>query len=291
MRKWPNSDSPCIADRLLERDRRLRAAHDLLDLLELQIEIDRDLEGQRLAAELGAQLPLRAHDLVQLLDDVPRHADGARLVRQRACNRLADPPGRIRRELEALAVVELLRGANQADRPLLNQIEERQPLVTVTLRDRNDETQIRLHHLLLRTMVATLDPLRQLDLLRRRQQFDLADLLQKELQRVGRNLARLCDQLIVLDEECADDGIRRVNRPDRCPGRRQDVTGAVERTTSSSASAGGSASFRISCISFTCKSEREGSVPLYIRALVETQRTGVPPRRARSNANLLSHGS
>jgi hypothetical protein len=30
-------------------------------------------------------------------------------------------------------------------------------------------------------------------------------------------------------------------------------------------------SFHMSYISFTCKSERKGSVPLYIRALVETQ--------------------
>jgi hypothetical protein len=123
-------------------------------------------------------------------------------------------------------------------------------------------------------MVATLDPLRQLDLLRRRQQFDLADLLQKELQRVGRNLARLCDRLIVLDEECADDGIRRVNRPDRYPGCRQDITGAGRADHVSFRQRGRKPSFRISCISFTCKSEREGSVPLYIRALVETQNWG-----------------
>ncbi len=180
-----------VADRLLERDGRLRGAADLLDLVERQVEVARDLDGVRLAAELGAQLPLGADDLVQLLDDVHRHPDRARLVGERAGDRLADPPGRVGRELEALAVVELLGRADEADRPLLDQVEERQPLVAVALRDRDDEAQVRLDHLLLRAMVAALDPLGELDLLRGGQQVDPADVLEEELERVGRDLLRL----------------------------------------------------------------------------------------------------
>src|SRR5258706_2988390 len=78
-----------VADRLLERDRRLRAAHDLLDLVDRQVEITRNLPGQRLAAELGAELPLAAHDLVQLLDDVHPHADRAPPFRRRPGDRPA----------------------------------------------------------------------------------------------------------------------------------------------------------------------------------------------------------
>jgi hypothetical protein len=37
-------------------------------------------------------------------------------------------------------------------------------------------------------VLATLDPLRELDLLRRREQWDLADVLEKELEGVGRDL-------------------------------------------------------------------------------------------------------
>ena len=145
---------------------------------------------RRLAARLGAQLALGADDLVQLLDDVHRHADRARLVGERARDRLADPPRRVRRELVALAPVELLGGAHEADRPLLDQVEERQALVAVALRDRDDEAQVRLDHLLLRAMVAALDALRELDLLGGGQQVDLADVLQEELQRVGGELER-----------------------------------------------------------------------------------------------------
>ena len=177
-----------VADRLLERDGRLRGAADRLDLLDRHVEVEGDLLVRRLAAALGAELPLGAQDLVQLLDDVNRHADRARLVGERAGDRLADPPRRVGRELVALAPVELLGGAHEADRPLLDQVEERQPLVAVALGDRDDEAQVRLDHLLLRAMVAALDPLRELDLLRGGQQVDLADVLEEELQRIGREL-------------------------------------------------------------------------------------------------------
>ena len=65
-----------------------------------------------------------------------------------------------------------------------------QALVPVPLRDRDDEAEVRLDHRLLRPVVAALDPLRELDLLRGREQVDLADVLEEELQRVGRDLAR-----------------------------------------------------------------------------------------------------
>src|SRR5436190_2288825 len=180
-----------VADRLLERDRRLRAAPDLLDLVRAELDVPADLPRGRLPAELGAQLPLRADDLVQLLDDVHRHADRPGLVRQGAGDGLADPPGGVRRELEALAVVELLGRAHEPDRPLLDEIEEGQALVAVLLGDRDDEAQVRLDHLLLRAMLPALDALRELDLLGGGEKVDLADVLQEELQRVGRDLTRL----------------------------------------------------------------------------------------------------
>src|SRR5207245_5645110 len=105
---------------LLERDGSLRRAPDLLDLFGAQIDVDRDLEAGRLPAELGAKLALGADDLVQLLDHVDRHPDRSRLVGERAGDGLPDPPRGVGRELEALAVVELLRRADEADRALLD---------------------------------------------------------------------------------------------------------------------------------------------------------------------------
>src|SRR3712207_5339946 len=131
------------------------------------------------------ELALGTADLVQLLDDVDRDPDRARLVGQRAGDRLPDPPRRVGRELEALAVVELLRRANQPERALLDEVEERESLVAVVLRDGDDEPQVGLDHLLLGVEIAALDPAREVDLLLGGEEPDLADVLQEELKGVG----------------------------------------------------------------------------------------------------------
>src|SRR3954451_15732970 len=177
-----------VADRLLEADRGLRGALDRVDLLGVDPGDLGDLVGRRLATQLGDQLALGPADLVELLDDVDRDADRARLVGQRAGDRLADPPRRVGRELEALAVVELLGGADQPERPLLDEVEEGQALVAVVLGDRDDEAEVGLDHLLLGVEVAPLDALGEIDLLLGGQQADLADVLQEELKGVGRHV-------------------------------------------------------------------------------------------------------
>ena len=57
---------------------------------------------------------------------------------------LADPPGRVGRELEALGVVELLDRPDQAEVALLDQVEQRQAGGRVGLGDRDDEAQVAL---------------------------------------------------------------------------------------------------------------------------------------------------
>src|SRR5262245_18299852 len=52
-----------VAHRLLERDGRLRAPPDVLDLVHGELEVGGDLPGLRLARELRAQFPLGAVDL------------------------------------------------------------------------------------------------------------------------------------------------------------------------------------------------------------------------------------
>ena len=202
--KWPNSDSSSSPTGFSSETGVCALRRICSTSSARQVEVVRDLGSRRLAAELGAELPLGADDLVQLLDDVHGHPDRARLVGERARDRLADPPRRVGRELEALAVVELLGRADEADRALLDQIEERQALVAVALRDRDDEAEVRLDHLLLRAVVAALDALRELDLLRRGEQVDPADVLQEELQRVGRDLARRLGRRLLLFLGCRE---------------------------------------------------------------------------------------
>jgi hypothetical protein len=130
--------------------------------------------------------------LLHALDDVNRHADRARLVGDRTLHGLPDPPGRVGGELQPALPFELLDRADEAEHTLLDEIEERQALVAVVLRDRDDEPQVRLDHLLLGGHVALLDPLRELDLVGGGQQRMAPDLAQEQLQGVrGRLDGRL----------------------------------------------------------------------------------------------------
>ena len=99
---------------------------------------------------------------------------------------LTDPPGGVGRELVALAVVELLGGTYQAEGALLDQVEERQALVAVVLRNGDHKAEVALHHLLLGLKVAHLDKLGELHFLLGIEQRDATDVAQEELQEVGR---------------------------------------------------------------------------------------------------------
>ena len=158
------------ADGLVERrgaGRRLAQQARLLD-------VDADGLGDRLdrgrLAALGLKLPLRDVQLPQAVADVDGQAHDARLVSESARDGLLDPEGRVGGELEALAPVELLRGADKPDRALLDQVHEGQSETAVALGDRHHEAEIRLDHVLLGVVLAPLDPLGELDFLLRGQQ-------------------------------------------------------------------------------------------------------------------------
>ena len=129
-----SSVSPTGASRLVDAR---AAARTSCTCCTRQVGLVGDLLERRLAAEHRPERALGAVHLLQPLDDVHGHPDRARLVGERPRDRLADPPGRIGRELEAAAPVELLDSPDQPERALLDQVEEREPLVAVVLRDRD----------------------------------------------------------------------------------------------------------------------------------------------------------
>src|SRR5215467_4171310 len=138
-----------VADRSLQRQRLLGDLEHLAHFLERHAEFFRQFLRRRLAADLVEHLPRGAHDFVDGLDHVHRNADGARLVGDRAGDGLANPPGRVSRELVAAAVFEFIDRLHQADIAFLDQIEELQAAVGVFLGDGNDEAEIGLDHFLL----------------------------------------------------------------------------------------------------------------------------------------------
>src|SRR5579883_669922 len=185
-----------VADRGLERDRLVGDLEDLAHLLERHAELLGELLRRRLAADLVQHLAGRAYDLVDRLDHVHRNADGARLVGDRAGDRLADPPRRIGGVLVAAPVLELVDRLHQADVAFLDQVEELQAAVGVLLGDRDHETQVGLDHLLLRLARLALALLHHV--------HDLAELLDLE-SRLARQhvdvVAQVLNAVLVLGDE------------------------------------------------------------------------------------------
>src|SRR5262245_12974097 len=88
------------ADGLGQRDRCVGGAERLVDVLHRQACRLGELLLRRLATELDLEPARGARQLLLALDDMYRHADRARVIRDRALDRLPDPPRRVRRELE-----------------------------------------------------------------------------------------------------------------------------------------------------------------------------------------------
>ena len=101
-----------------------------------------DLFRRRLAPQLLLQLPHGARHAVDRLDHVHRDANGARLVGDGPADGLANPPGGIGAELEALAIVELFHGAQQAQVAFLDQVQERHAAAHVALGHADHQAQV-----------------------------------------------------------------------------------------------------------------------------------------------------
>ena len=155
------------------------------DALEREAGVLGDLLDRGVAVQLLRQLAARALRAADLLGDVDGQPDRAALVGERAGDRLADPPRRVRRKLEAELVVELLDRADQAHVPLLDQIQERHAGLRVVAGDRHHEAQVALDQAALGALVAEILAPGELALLAGRQQAAVADLAHVELQRVG----------------------------------------------------------------------------------------------------------
>ena len=145
----------------------------------------RDLVVGRLATQARLQRPPRALDGAKPVGDVHGQADGAAAVRDRPLHGLADPPRRVRGELEVAAPVELLDRPVQSQHALLDQVEERHALAAVLLGDRDHQAQVRLDHAALGDHVAALDRLGQLHLFVLGQQRIATGLTQEQVEAVG----------------------------------------------------------------------------------------------------------
>ena len=102
--------------------------------------------GRWFAADFVQHLARGPHQLVDGFNHMHRDTDGARLISDRAGNRLSDPPGRIGREFIAPAVFKLVHRLHQANIAFLNKIQELQTTIGVFFGDRDHQPQIGLNH-------------------------------------------------------------------------------------------------------------------------------------------------
>ena len=170
-----------LADRRLQRDGVLRDLLDLAHALDGHIQLFGDLVRRRLAPQLLEEDARSAGEAVDRLHHMHGDADGAGLVRDRARDRLPDPPRRVRRKLEALLVIELLDRLHQAEVALLDQVEEEHPPADVALGDGDDQAQVCLGEALFRRLVPFLHPARQIDLFVPRKKRHAADVFEIHL--------------------------------------------------------------------------------------------------------------
>ena len=94
------------------------------------------------AAVLGFELALDPAGAADLVADVGGYAHRVGRVLDGPADRLADPPGGVRGELEALAPVELLDGVDEAEVALLDEVGERQARPLVLTGDRDHEPEV-----------------------------------------------------------------------------------------------------------------------------------------------------
>src|SRR4051794_20410166 len=174
-----------IADGGVEAGRDPGQVADRLDLVERQLRLLGDLLVGGIAIRVGPQLRLDPVHGPLALGDVGRDTDRTTAVVEAALDRLLDPQHRVGREFVAAAPVELLGGADQPQHRLLDEVLAGEPVALETARELDDETEVGVDQPLLRRQVATLDPLRELDLLLAREQGIAARLVQEELEAVG----------------------------------------------------------------------------------------------------------
>src|SRR5438093_6785291 len=128
----------------MQRQRPLRGLEDESDVPDWNPRAPANLAQGRGPPERAGQIEVRARDAVESVHEVNRHPDGSALICDGAIDRLADPPRRVGRELEAAAVLEALDRLHQAEIALLDEVEERHLPCEVALGHGDDESEIRL---------------------------------------------------------------------------------------------------------------------------------------------------
>src|SRR5262245_49522206 len=146
-----------LVDHRRERDVVVRDLEERGDFLEGRLDPLRDLLRGGRPLELAAQGRLGLADAVEEVRLLLRQPEGPALVGEGVDDRLAHPPDGVGDELDVLAGVVALRRLDEADVPLVDEVEERHAAAAVALGVGDDEAEVRLDELAEGLLVPLLD--------------------------------------------------------------------------------------------------------------------------------------
>jgi hypothetical protein len=132
----------------------------------------------RLASERAGQTVRHAAQLGHLAHGQRAQTDGVGLLAQSTVDRLPDPPRSVTAEFAAFERTEPLHRFDQAEIALGDQIRHGQAEMAELPRDAHNQPQVRRDHPVARLLAARLRAERKLRFLLRRQQRNLADLME-----------------------------------------------------------------------------------------------------------------
>ena len=108
----------------------------------MQVQKLRELHRRGLSLKLVGQDFLCLPKLAEHVDHVDRDSNRTSLIGDRTGDGLANPPGRIRGEFKATAILVLIDSSHQTGVTLLDQIQETHATVAILFGDRYDQTEI-----------------------------------------------------------------------------------------------------------------------------------------------------
>src|SRR5438132_4340909 len=123
-----------FAYRRLQAHRLLADLDNLAHLLRANLHLLGNLFGRGFTPQVLKQATTNTDQAVDCLHHVYGDTYRSRLVRDSASNSLANPPGGICTKLVPLGVVEFLDSTNQADIPLLNQVQQAHTAANILFR-------------------------------------------------------------------------------------------------------------------------------------------------------------
>src|SRR5579875_2193039 len=136
----------------LQANRLLTDLDDLAHLLRADLHLSSDLLRRRLPTQVLQQAAADTNQAVDGFHHMHRNANRARLVSNCARDCLANPPRRVRAELVALRIIELLHGPDQTDIPLLDQVQQAHTAPDILFSNAHYQAQIRLRQASLRLL-------------------------------------------------------------------------------------------------------------------------------------------